>query len=125
MALINTHKDLKVYQLSFKTSMELYELTKRFPVKEQFSLTDQIRRSSRSVSSNIAEGFRKRKYPKSLALKLSDSEAEAAETQNWLDYALECKFINETEYKYFYSSYDKIIGMLVNMRLTANRWKVG
>ena len=101
--------------------MEIYEITKSFPKNEQYSLTDQIRRSSRSVSSNIAEAFRKRKYPKSLAAKLSDT----AETQNWLDYAYECKFINNTEHKYFYNHYDKIIGMLVNMRLKANQWKVG
>ena len=125
MVLVNTHKDLKVYQISFKISMELFELSKLFPSIEQYSLTDQIRRSSRSVSSNIAEAFRKRKYPKSFASKLTDSEAEAAETQNWLDYALKCKYLKENEYRYFYKNYDKIIGMLVNMRLSANRWKVG
>ncbi len=123
--MISTHKDLKVYQLSFNISMELYEITKKFPRNEQYSLTDQIRRSSRSVSSNIAEAFRKRKYPKSLAAKLSDSEAEAAETQNWLDYAYKCKFISRDEHVYFYKHYDRIIGMLVNMRLKANQWKVG
>lgn len=125
MALVNTHKDLKVYQISFKISMELFELSKLFPSNEQYSLTDQIRRSSRSVNSNIAEAFRKRKYPKSFASKLTDSEAEAAETQNWLDYALKCKYLKENEYRYFYQNYDKIIGMLVNMRLSADRWKVG
>ena len=125
MALVNTHKDLKVYQVSFKISIELFEQSKIFPSCEKYSLTDQIRRSSRSVSSNIAEAFRKRKYPKSFASKLTDSEAEAAETQNWLDYALNCKYLNKNEYHYFYRNYDKIIGMLVNMRLSADRWKVG
>ncbi|MEA2076603.1 MAG: four helix bundle protein [Candidatus Marinimicrobia bacterium] len=125
MSLINTHRDLKVYQLSFKTSMELYEISKRFPRNEQFSLIAQIRRSSRSISSNIAEAFRKRKYPKFFASKLSDSEAEAAETQNWLDYAFQCKFINEFEHKDLNEKYNKIIGMLVNMRLSAHRWQVG
>ena len=125
MALINTHKDLKVYQVSFRISMEIFEMSMTFPASEKFSLTDQIRRSSRSVSSNIAEAFRKRKYPKSFASKLTDSEAEAAETQNWLDFALKCNYLNENKYQYFYQSYDKIIGMLVNMRLSADRWKVG
>ncbi len=124
MALVNTHRDLNVYKISFKVLMELYELTKGFPKEEQYCLTNQIRRSSRSVCSNIAEAFRKRKYPKSFASKLSDSEAEAAETQNWLDYALKCNFIDQDKYQNFNMEYDKIIGMIVNMRLTADKWRV-
>ena len=124
MAFINTHRDLNVYNISFKASMELYEITKRFPKEEMYSLTNQIRRSSRSVCSNITEAFRRRKYPKSFTSKLNESEAEAAETQNWLDYALECKFIDIVEHQKLNNQYDCIIGMLVNMRLTANKWQV-
>src|SRR5690554_3813304 len=94
--LARTHKDLKVYQLSFEAGMEIFELSKSFPKEELYSLTDQIRRSSRSVSGNLAEAFRKRRYPKSFILKLSDSEGEAAETQVWLDYLLACKYISQT-----------------------------
>ena len=90
---IRTHKDLKVYLLSFEAGMEIFELTKLFPKEEKYSLTDQIRRSSRSVSGNLAEAWRKRRYPKHFVSKLSDSEGEAAETQVWLDYALACKYL--------------------------------
>ena len=75
---IRTHKDLDVYQMSFDTAMEIFEISKNFPNDEKFSLTDQIRRSSRSVSTNIAEAFRKRRYPKAFIAKLSDAEGEAA-----------------------------------------------
>ena len=80
---IRTHNDLDVYGLSFEAAMEIFELTKRFPKEEIYSLTDQIRRSSRSVSGNIAEAWRFRRYPKSFVSKLSISEGEAAETQVW------------------------------------------
>ena len=94
MGKIRTHKDLKVYQLSFECGMTIFHISKTFPKEEVYSLTDQIRRSARSVSGNLAEAFRKRKYPKSFISKLTDSEGEAAETQVWLDYALECGYID-------------------------------
>jgi four helix bundle protein len=93
MKIIKSHKELEVFQLSFKTSMEIFHLSKSFPNDEIYSLTSQIRRSSRSVSANIAEAFRKRRYEKAFVAKLSDSEAEAAETQVWLDYSFECGYI--------------------------------
>ncbi len=92
---IRTHKDLEVYQMAFKAAMKIFEISKRFPKEETYSLTDQIRRSSRSVCSNQAEAFRKRRYPKSFISKLTDSESEAAETQSWLDFALNCSYITE------------------------------
>ena len=100
-SIIRKHTDLKVFQLSFEAGMEIFELTKSFPKEEKYSLTDQIRRSSRSVSGNIAEAWRKRKYPKSFIAKLSDSEGEAAETQVWLDYSLKCEYINKKEYVHY------------------------
>ena len=96
MEIIKTHKELRVYQLSFEAGMMIFKLSKTFPKEETYSLTDQIRRSSRSVSGNIGEAFRKRKYPKYFISKLSDSEGEAAETQVWLDYALECEYIDKS-----------------------------
>lgn len=91
-------------------------LTISFPKEEIYSLTDQIRRSSRSVSSNIAEAFIRRKYPKSFSCKLNESEGEAAETQNWLGFALECKYITNETHKLIENEYNNIIGMLVNMQ---------
>ena len=122
MEKIKTHRDLNVFKISFEAGMEIFELSKRFPKEEMYSLTDQIRRSSRSVSGNIAEAFRKRKYPKSFVSKLSDSEGEAAETQVWLDYALSCKYIEETQHSTLNEKYDHIIGMLVKMSINPGNW---
>src|SRR6056297_1784491 len=99
MKRIRSHRELDVYKLSFNAAMKLFEISKGFPREEQYSLTDQIRRSSRSVSANITEAFRKRKYIKSFVAKLSDAEAEAAETQTWLDFALKCGYIDLDMYK--------------------------
>ena len=120
--IIRTHKDLKVYQLSFEAGMEVFELSKIFPKEEKYSLTDQIRRSSRSVSGNIAEAWRKRRYPKAFVSKLSDSEGEAAETQVWLDYALACKYIDVENYDKLYDKYDHIISMIVKMIIKPENW---
>ena len=120
--IIRIHTDLKVYQLSFEAGMDVFELSKRFPNEEKFSLTDQIRRSSRSVSSNIAEAWRKRRYPKSFISKLSDSEGEAAETQVWLNYALACKYIDTEKHDNLYDKYDHIISMIVKMIIKPENW---
>lgn len=91
---MNGHKSLKVFQLSYRLAMEIFELSKRFPSEEKYSLTDQIRRSSRSVAANISEAYRKRQYPNAFVAKLSDSDAECAETQTWLDFARDCGYIS-------------------------------
>ena len=124
MELIRNHKDLKVYQLSFEAGMKIFHSTKSFPKEEMYSLTDQIRRSSRAVSGNIAEAFRKRKYPKSFVSKLSDAEAEAAETNVWLDYALECGYLEKEIHSELYDKYDHIISMLVNMSTKPEKWSI-
>ena len=124
MAKINTHKDLRVYQLSFESGMEIFQVSKKFPKEEIYSLTDQVRRSSRSVSSNLAEAWRKRRYEKAFIAKLSDCEGEAAETQVWLDYALACEYINEETYTTLYKRYDYILGMLVVMGNNFDKWKL-
>ena len=92
MKLLTSHKELEVYKLSFKLAMEIFEISKTFPLDEKYSLTDQIRRCSRSVQANIAEAFRKRRYEKAFIAKLSDAEGEAAETQTWIDFALSCNY---------------------------------
>jgi four helix bundle protein len=119
---IRSHRELEVYALSFNTAMKIFELTKRFPKEETYSLTDQIRRSSRSVCANLAEAFRKRRYPKSFISKLSDSESEAAETQTWLDFSLSCEYISEIEHHALNEMYDKILEKLVNMSLHPDNW---
>ena len=124
MNLIKTHKELVVYQLAFKVSMEIFMITKNYPKEEIFSLTSQIRRSSRSVSANIAEAFRKRRYEKAFVAKLSDSEAESAETQVWLDYSLECGYISESEHNRISTEYENIIGKLVNMISHPEKWSI-
>jgi len=119
---IKSHRELKAYKLSFEAGMAIFNLSKKFPKEETYSLTDQMRRSSRSVSANIAEAFRKRRYPKSFVSKLSDSESESAETQVWLDYALACKYINNEDYEKLNQQYENIIGMLVNMSNHPEKW---
>jgi four helix bundle protein len=104
--------------------MEIYVLTKSFPKEETYSLTDQIRRSSRSVCSNLAEAFRRRRYPKSFISKLSDCEGEAAESQVSLDFALECGYLNNEQYEQLYTSYDMILGMLVKMIVEPEKWSL-
>lgn len=115
---------MKVYTKSFEAAMRIFVLSKSFPKEEAYSLTDQIRRSSRSVSSNISEAFRRRKYPKSFTKKLNESEAEAAETQNWLDFAVACSYISQDDHETLNQEYENIIGMLVNMQRHPDKWSI-
>ena len=119
---IRSHKELEVYKISFDAAMKIFEISKRFPKEETYSLTDQIRRSSRSVCGNLAEAFRKRRYPKAFISKLSDSEGEAAETQTWLDFAFNCKYIAIEELRELNATYENIIGKLVIMSLHPENW---
>ena len=112
---IRAHTDLEVYQRAFAAAMAWFDFSKRFPVEERYSLTDQGRRSSRSVCANLAEAWRKRKYPAAFVSTLSDAEAEAAETQTWIQFAVECGYVDKETATPLYSEYDKIIGMLVKM----------
>lgn len=102
--------------------MELFELSKTFPKEETYSLTDQIRRSSRSVCSNLAEAFRKRKYPKAFIAKIADCEGEAAETQVWIAYSAACDYLQEEIQEALSRKYDKIIAQLVTMRNHPEKW---
>jgi len=122
MSTIKFHQDLKVFQKSVEFAMIIFELTKSFPKEELYSLTDQIRRSSRSVSANISEAWGKRKYEKSFVAKLTDSEGEARETQTWLLYAWKCKYIKEEQFISLNKQYNQIIGMLVNMMSQSQNW---
>jgi four helix bundle protein len=109
------HRDLKVFQLAYRLAMEIFHLTKRFPREEVYSLTNQIRRSSRSVAANLAEGFRKRRYPNMLINKLTDCDGEATETQVWLDFALDCGYLSKQNYDRLIAGYEEVGRMLSGM----------
>ena len=119
---IQTHRDLEVYQLAFETAMQIFKLSKSFPPEECYSLTDQVRRSSRSVCANLAEAWRKRRYEGAFLIKLSDSEAEAAETQTWLEFAVQCEYLKAEAARELYQSYNHIIGKLVTMVNNPSPW---
>ena len=121
---IRSHYKLDVYKIAFDCANLIFETSKNFPKDERYSLTDQIRRSSRSVCANLSEAFRKRRYPKSFIAKIVDSEAEAAETQTWLDFALKCEYIKPQLHKELFEKYDRILGKLVNMTRQADKWNV-
>lgn len=106
-------KKLIAYQKSFDLAMSIFEISKSFPKEETYSLTDQIRRSSRSVPSNIAEAYRKRRYPKHFISKLTDADGENSETNTWLDFAHACNYIKKEDYNKF-SNEGVEIGKLIN-----------
>lgn len=122
--IIKTHKDLRVYQAAFDAALKIFEVSKDFPKEEKYSLTDQIRRSSRSVCANLAEAFRKRRYEKAFIAKLSDCEGEAAETQVWLDFALAHNYIKLELHSELYQQYENIIGQIVNMLRSPEKWSL-
>src|SRR5688572_14256758 len=109
------YKQLRVYRLAFESAMEIFEGRKKFPSKEKFSLTDQIRRSSRSVCTNIAEAWRKRRYQAAFVSKLSDSDAEAAETEVHLEFALKCGYLPSEKHAALMDRYDHICRQLREM----------
>ena len=106
-------QDLLAYKKSFDAAMNIFEISKAFPKEEIYSLTDQIRRSFRSVSANIAESYRKRIYPKLYTSKLTDSDAENSETQVWLEYAWRCKYLSDELYNKLIQDSEEI-GKLIN-----------
>ncbi len=115
MKRINSVRDLEVYKIAFDTAMEIFEISKRFPNEEKYSLTDQIRRSSRSVCANLAEGWRKRRYKAVFINKLSDVAQEAAETQTWLEFALRCNYVSEEMFEKLDERYEYVFAMLISM----------
>lgn len=121
---IRGHEELAVYQLAFDGAMQIFRLSQRFPVEERYSLTDQMRRSSRSVCANLAEAWRKRRYRAAFIAKLSDSEAEAAETQTWIRFAVQCGYLDETLGTELSTSYDRILGKLVKIIHNPSPWLI-
>ena len=109
-------RDLKVYQMAFDLAMEIFEESKKFPIEEKYSLTDQIRRASRSVAANIAEGYRKKQYPKMFVSKIADADGEATETQVWLDFAHKCGYLSrlrQTELREGYEEVGRMMGGMI------------
>jgi len=120
--LIRTHRDLDVYQRAFELAMRIFQETKSFPIEERYSLTDQIRKSSRSVCTNLAEAWRKRRYEASFVSKLSDAVAEAAETQVWTDFCVQCGYLRKEVGKELSDAYDNILGKVVNLINEPEPW---
>lgn len=121
---IRDFRDLNVYQSAMDGTMRIFEQSKAFPPEERFSLTDQIRRCSRSVCANIAEAWRKRRYPAHFQSKLSDAETEADETRVWLEIARNCRYIDDALFSQLDDHYDKILGQLVKMISKPDDWIV-
>lgn len=105
--------ELLAYKKSFGLAMEIFSISKSFPTEEKYSLTDQIRRSSRSVTANIAETYRKRRYVKHFISKLTDSDGENSETNVWLQFALSCEYITNEKFTEL-NEQNKEIGKLIN-----------
>ena len=121
---IKSHEDLEVYKMAFDVAMKIFELSKKFPVEEKYSLTDQIRRSSRSVCANLAEAWRKRRYQAAFIAKLNDCESEAAETQTWLKFAVKCNYLNVETARELYATYNRVLGILVTIINNPSPWLI-
>lgn len=130
--LVKSHRDLEVYQMAFDAAMQIFELSKKFPIEEKYSLTDQIRRSSRSVCANLSEAWRKRRYEAAFVSKISDSVreaapkelAEASETQTWIEFAVKCNYLDTKVGRELYRTYDLILGKLVNLINNSASWVI-
>ena len=135
---VKKHQDLAIYKLAFDTAMQIFELSKKFPYEERFSLTDQIRRASRSVCANMAEAWRKRRYQAAFIAKLNDCEAalkdtaapsgrasqahKAAETQTWIEFAVNCGYLDVEIGRELYGKYNQILSGLVTMIKDSSSW---
>jgi len=122
MAIYRKHTDLPVYQAGFEAAMTVFQLSKSFPKEETYSLTDQVRRSSRSVCANVAEAWRKRRSEAFFVSTLNIAEAEAAETQVWLQFAVECEYMTSDEARPLYKQYDEILSQFVHLIQNPKPW---
>ena len=124
MGNIRSFRELKVWQKGMDVAMQVFELSKRFPTEEKFSLTDQVRRSSRSVPANISEAWRKRRYPAAFVSKLNDAEGEAAETQTHLEIAQRCKYLTTQEVAVLDQACEEVLAMLTDMASHPEQWTI-
>ncbi len=121
---IRSFRELRVWQKAMDLTMDVFEQTKPFPPEERYSLRDQIRRCSRSVPANISEAWRKRRYPAAFVSKLSDAEAEAAETQTHLEISRRCGYLDDKVVHQLDAEYEEVLGMLVNMAAHPEQWTI-
>ena len=121
---IRSFRGLRVWMKAMDLAVEVYEVTKSFPAEERFSLTDQVRRSSRSVAANLAEAWRKRRYPAAFVAKLNDSEAEVAETQTHLEMAQRIGLLAEDRFSQFDQGYEEVLAMLTRMASQPEKWVI-
>ena len=121
---VRSYQDLRVFQGAMDGCIEVFSISKKFPPEERFSLTDQVRRSSRSVCANLAEAWRNRRHKGAFIAKLDDSLGEATETQVWLEIARRCRFLSDAESENLVRVYDKISAQLVSMIQTSEKWLV-
>lgn len=119
---IHRHTDLEVYRLCFDTAMRIFDVSKAFPREEIYSLTDQVRRSSRSVCANLAEAWRKRRYEAHFISKISDAEAEAAETQVWIEFAVACGYLHRDTAAALFKAYEQALRTMVGMIPHSETW---
>ena len=124
MPAIRSHRELRVWQAAMDAGMSVYTVSKSFPAEERYSLTDQLRRSSRSVAANISEACRKRRYPAAFVSKLSDAEAEAAETQTWIEFARRCGHLDQATCESLDRLYEAILAQLVTMMAHPEQWTI-
>ncbi len=120
--MVKHFRELRVYRAAFDAAMRIFECSKEWPKEERYSLTDQIRRSSRSVCEQVAEAWRKRRYIAHFRSKLTDADSETAETQSWLEFAQRCGYITQEVFDELDAVYEKISGGLVNMMANAEQW---
>jgi len=121
---IRSYRDLRVYQNAMAAAMEIFELTKGFPPEEKYSMVDQVRRCSRSVCTNLAEAWRKRRYRAAFIAKLSDAESEACETQVWIEFAVRCKYLETFRGEKLTEAYEQMMGQLVKMIEEPDKWLI-
>ena len=121
-AFIRSHHEWHVYRMAFDTATTIFECSRAFPVEERYSLTDQVRRSSRSVCANLAEAWRRRRYRGTFLLRLNDAEAEAAETQTWLHFAVNAGYLEVEDARLLFLEYDRIIGAIVTVTRNPELW---
>lgn len=119
---IRHYRDLDVYQRAFAAAMNIFEMTKTFPIEERYSMVDQVRRSSRSVCANLAEAWRKRRYPSVFRNKITDAMQEASETQCWLEFADACRYISGPTFQGMDAEYEDMIGMLNAMEKKSDKF---
>jgi len=122
VVLIQRHDELDVFKKAYALAMQIFDCSSQFPREETYSLTDQMRRSSRSVCANISEAWRKRRYEAAFVSKLNDAEAEAAETQTWLRFAVDCKYLESEKGDYLRAEYEAVLRALVGMQMHSEQW---